>query len=79
MLSKRMLHKLADICSGLANSRCLVRVELCVYAHMCLVLSRSSRPTPLCSQQAVARLNFGAYVRDNPGKSAELFGIYPQH
>lgn len=66
MLSKRILQKLADIWSGLASSHCLVC--LCVYVHMCLVLSMSSLPTPLCSQQAAGRLNFGGYVRDSLGK-----------
>lgn len=71
MLSKRILHKLADIWSGLANSHSLV-CGGCVYVHMCLVLSMSSLPTPLCSQQAAGRLNFGSYVRHSLGK-------YPNH
>lgn len=76
MLSKRILHKLADICIGLANSCCLVCAVAVPHAHMCLVLSMSSQPTPLCSQQAVVRLNSGGYVRGSAGKNAEWFGIY---
>lgn len=48
MLSKRILHKLADICSGLASSRCLVCVvAVCVCARVSGIVHELQTPSPL--------------------------------